>query len=246
MSAISKITPHFGLKFNQSIDNFNVFQLSYLLEHYKLLVFSKQTFDEKKLTDLSNSIGQLLSPISKVSNIAELGDFGSDILPWHTDLIHSYENSIPGLMLYAHTLPEDQQTVTRFADLDWVKSKIGEDLKNLRVIHKSDDRYGGWNGHDAHYSENLLIKKNSRGSYLTFSPAHWSNFPDLSDQKKKEVYQTLVDLIKHPNNVYEHYWQVGDLLLIDNERLSHHRDRITSTLPRILLRSTLFYKHQLT
>lgn len=245
MLNINKLKPHFGLCIDQPVGNFNANQLTTLIRQYKLVIFKHQKLNEDTLTNLSNGLGQLLSPIAKVSNIPELGMFGADKLPWHTDLIHSYQDRIPGLILYSHLLPADQQTVTRFADLDWVISKLTFNLKSIKVQHKSDDRYGGWGGDQSHISENSLIRSQSGKEYLKFSPAHWSDFPDLNQADKTVLFNHLLDLIKSPDNVYDHYWELGDLLFIDNERLSHHREQIVSTSPRILLRSTLFYQHQI-
>lgn len=240
----NKLNPHFGLSIDQSIDDFGSGHLSVMLRDHKLLLFKKQHLDDSLLEKLSKRMGRLLSSISRVSNIPELGSFGSDVLPWHTDLVHSYPVHVPGLILYAQELPSDQQTVTRFADLDWVIERLPNEFKNIKVQHMSDNRYGGWLGKDPHLANSTLIRKRNNREYLTFSPAHWIDFPELDEERKKLVFEQIANLIRDPDNVYDHYWEQGDLLIIDNERLSHHREEIISKQPRVLLRATLFYKHQ--
>jgi taurine dioxygenase len=56
----------------------------------------------------------------------------------------------------------------------------------------------------------------------------------LPEHESEDLLARCWDILYAPDNVYEHAWQIGDLLVWDNLALQHARDAVTG--PRTLRR----------
>jgi alpha-ketoglutarate-dependent taurine dioxygenase len=67
-------------------------------------------------------------------------------------------------------------------------------------------------------------------------PASWSvRVPGVSAEESEQLLQELSDHLNQPQYLYQHRWQVGDLLVIDNQRTLHGRRGLGGS-ERLLLR----------
>ena len=62
---------------------------------------------------------------------------------------------------------------------------------------------------------------------------------DLDRSESDEILHYLFDRIEEPANIYEHVWQVGDLVLWDNRCTAHARTDYDSEKRRLLRRMTI-------
>jgi (5R)-carbapenem-3-carboxylate synthase len=115
--------------------------------------------------------------------------------------------------------------------------------------------------------ETFEVKVLERGYYVDVSPADWFKVPvftDLgwvrkmlvyfpfendepaswmprivgfTDQETKLFFKELVDFMRQPRYYYRHYWNEGDLMIMDNRRVLHEREEFDSdTIIRKLFR----------
>lgn len=62
---------------------------------------------------------------------------------------------------------------------------------------------------------------------------------DLDQSESDEILHYIFDRVEDPGNIYEHVWQVGDLVLWDNRCTAHARTDYDSEKRRLLRRMTI-------
>ena len=62
---------------------------------------------------------------------------------------------------------------------------------------------------------------------------------DMDDAESRALLNAVYDHAEKPEFVYEHIWQVGDLLLWDNRCSMHARTDFPDDQTRLMLRTTV-------
>ena len=66
-----------------------------------------------------------------------------------------------------------------------------------------------------------------------------SRVVELPDDESEALLQELFDVLYDPTEVYEHTWQVGDLVVFDNLALQHARGNVLADGPARTLRKVI-------
>jgi taurine dioxygenase len=159
-----------------------------------------------------------------------------------------------GLCLYAMEVPESG-TTTRFANASRAWQRLPESLRErirgLTARHAFDltTQRG-----DERYRFVDLPEREPRAVHPVAYPHPRTGTPvlyvsemqtvrllELDEAASDALLEELFAVLYAPDNVYEHRWQPGDLLLWDNLALQHARDPMPAE-PRTLRRITLATK----
>ena len=237
------------------------------LDHIVLL-FRKQDLTQEaqlRATEIFGPVGYLARPaieyprgydkllpnVMLISNIREdgepIGALPDGEMMFHHDMLHA---DIPhkGTMLYSVEIPS-QGGHTLFASGYAAYETLPEEIK------------GSLEGRTAkhHYHYGSTQKGDGKGT-VAFSDSEHPVFRTHEETGKKAIYvnrlmseevvglpkkesdrllNTLFDHSEKRDFVYEHVWDVGDLLLWDNRCSSHARTDFPDGERRLLLRTTI-------
>jgi taurine dioxygenase len=186
-----------------------------------------------------------------ISNIREdgkpIGNLPDGEMMFHHDMMHA-EIPHKATMLYAVEIPSaggNTLFASGYAAYESLPDDIRAPLEGRRAFH--------------HYNYGVTVKGKDNG-VAAFSESSHPVFRTHDDTGKKAIYvnrlmtEGIVDMdqaeadrllaavfdhSESPDFVYEHEWQVGDLLLWDNRCSMHARTDFPETERRLLLRTTV-------
>lgn len=189
--------------------------------------------------------------IMLISNIREngepIGALPDGEMMFHHDMMHA-EVPHKATMLNAVEIPShggNTLFASGYAAYDTLADEIREPLEGRRAFH--------------HYNYGSVQKGDGKGT-PAFSESNHPVFRTHDDTGKKAIYvnrlmtegvlemdqeeagrllTAVFDHAEKPEFVYEHGWQVGDLLLWDNRCSMHARTDFPETERRLLLRTTV-------
>ena len=189
--------------------------------------------------------------IMLISNIREngepIGALPDGEMMFHHDMMHA-EVPHKATMLNAIEIPShggNTLFASGYAAYDTLADEIREPLEGRRAFH--------------HYNYGSVQKGDGKGT-PAFSESNHPVFRTHDDTGKKAIYvnrlmtegvlemdqeeadqllSAVFDHAEKPEFVYEHAWQVGDLLLWDNRCSMHARTDFPETERRLLLRTTV-------
>ena len=189
--------------------------------------------------------------IMLISNIREngepIGALPDGEMMFHHDMMHA-EVPHKATMLNAVEIPShggNTLFASGYAAYDTLADEIREPLEGRRAFH--------------HYNYGSVQKGDGKGT-PAFSESNHPVFRTHDDTGKKAIYvnrlmtegvlemdqeeagrllSAVFDHAEKPEFVYEHAWQVGDLLLWDNRCSMHARTDFPETERRLLLRTTV-------
>jgi taurine dioxygenase len=176
-----------------------------------------------------------------ISNIKENGrdvGYADAGRVWHSD--GSYRQRPVGItMLYAIEVPEENgQTLghTSFASTwaayDGLSDTVKSKLEGLEAMHQVAGRrkaLGTSKPEDeAAYEQQpvvihpvVRVHPHTGRKYLFVNRGECQGIVGMDDAEAQALIQELADEIPNPAYRYEHYWQVGDLLVWDNRAVQH-------------------------
>jgi taurine dioxygenase len=187
-----------------------------------------------------------------VSNVRREAIIGHGPLLFHSDLAFTPEPTL-GLSLYALDVPPGGAP-TRFANavraLERLPGELRARLDGLHARHLFDltTQAGG-----VRYREATLPAREPRAVHplvlrhprsgrpiLYASEMQTDGIVELAPDESEALIAQLFAALYAPDNLYEHRWRSGDLLVWDNLALQHGRS--APDLPRTLRRVTLARK----
>ena len=178
--------------------------------------------------------------IDVISNVEvdgkPIGALGAGEVVWHSDTV-PLPNS--ALLLYALEIPESGGATTRIASTRAAYESIGDELKaqvqNQIVIH-------GRQNYDlvAQDGDLKFDPSQSPGPWFPLVRTHGDTgrkgfflgrqgdgyIVDMSVEDSNALLAKIWHHITRPDHVWEHHWQVGDLLVWDNRCTVHSRESI--------------------
>lgn len=257
-----------GIDLSQPQDEDTMAELKRLWLEYIVLLFRDQELDQAaqlRATEFFGKVGylarpaneypvgydQLLPNVMLISNIREngepIGALPDGEMMFHHDMLHS-EVPHKGTMLYSVEIPShggETLFASGYAAYETLPDNIRAPLD------------GKWAKH--HYNYGSTQKGDERGT-VAYSDSQHPIFRTHEETGRKAVYvnrlmteeviglpkdesdnllNALFDHMEKPEFVYEHSWQVGDLLLWDNRNSSHARRDFPNGERRLMLRTTI-------
>ena len=230
--------------------------LAALLEAYDrthLLVFRNQELSGQQQFDFVRQFGPVVgetTPWGYVSNVRPDGIVREGPLLFHSDFAFTATPTL-GISLHALEVPDDGSP-TLFADstraVRVMPPELRSRLEGVRIRNCYD-----FSGNDA---TRMRLRNATPGSPSwehpiigshprTGEPIVWANelhtdgVVGVSDDDSDALLAEVFAVLYADDNVYEHRWSVGDLVLWDNVALHHGRRDIPRHEPRTLQRVTL-------
>jgi taurine dioxygenase len=233
-----------GVDLSGSLDGVAATLRSLLDEHALLLV---RGCDADALVRFGRVFGRVADDARNgtfyvyLSNTREDGRLREGALPFHSDFMFTPH---PYLMIGLHALEiAPGAAPTRFASAvracTLLPDELRERIATLELINATDFTPEGQRDfprprllHLADAPEYLYprarhaaIERHPRtgAEFLTAEEQQTSHFLGIPESEGEEILAALLDRLYAPDNVYEHHWAVGDLVLWDNVALQHGR-----------------------
>ena len=198
--------------------------------------------------------GASLPEIWTISNVkvdgAAIGGLGNSEADWHTDM--SYLETPPiASVLYAREIPEVGAN-TSFADmytaLDSMPADLRQRLSDILVQHDSaytsvgtlrDGATKVGNPSESvgaiHPAVRTHPETNRQALYM--GRRLNASIQNMPMEQSEGLLDEIWSFCTQPQFVYEHVWQVGDLVIWDNRCTIHRRDAFDSEQRRIMWRT---------
>jgi taurine dioxygenase len=232
-------------------------QLQRWYDEHHLLAFRAQHLDMSNQADFVACFGPPIDDMADghltgyISNVMD-DKAGSGPLPFHSD--YSFTAlPVQGIALYAVELPP-QGTSTWFANGALAAATLPDDLRaaatGRTVTHALGVFATGSEGArtrdhvlppDAPRHSHPILRTHPRtGETVLFvTDLHAERVDGMEHAASDALLDALLAHLYRPEHLYEHRWEVGDLVVWDNETLQHMRADVSEAIPRTFLRNTL-------
>jgi len=211
----------------------------------KLLVFRNQRLAEADQVRVMGYIGAVLGSRGEYREISSDGNLGSGPLCYHSDLSFTPE-PFKALSLNALEVV-DGQTWTRFADGIRAVKTLPADLRTRVGAMSAVALISLVQSHRAvAYEGPAYLPQVERPAItphpvtgepiLYVSEMQTARIEDLPPAESEALLGALFAHLYAPDNVHEHRWRNGDLVIWDNLALQHSRPDLTGCAPRRLQR----------
>jgi taurine dioxygenase len=206
-----------------------------------------------KVGDLSTQGGDWNTPFMYVTNIVEggkpLGSFGDGEMWFHHDTSY-YEEPHRATLLYSQKLTSwggETCFANQYAAYDRIPRKLRDKLEGKRVLQVHDyKRRERLNldvidlGKVRHFVQPIFITHPATGrKSLYVSRLMTARIEGMAKAESEEILAELFDISEDPAIVYEHKWQIGDLVVWDNWCSIHMRKDFPREEPRLMRRITI-------
>lgn len=228
-----------------------------LLHRHGLLLFRRQTLSQEQQIQLMAHIGGVLRTpdgIGYISTSPTKGSLGTGELAFHSDLSFT---SHPFKAISLHAIDVvDGGSSTRFADGARAHARLSRD-QQLRLLERralsvmpvdmATDRVNEpiAPGMPQRWQPLVLPHPVTQAPILYVNQQHTSRIDGLEPEASAEMLRALFAELYAPDNVYEHRWHNGDLLIWDNLLLQHARGDLQNsgmrTLQRVVVAERSFF-----
>jgi alpha-ketoglutarate-dependent taurine dioxygenase len=180
------------------------------------------------LYKLSHEISTVLPSgdcLTQYSNVLMKDSMGNGALRWHRDIPYHRMIRYPIRSLYPTVLPTQYQASTSFLDADVIWDRVSE--QEAQELQRTDLIIQSWYG--VVFNTDKVPRKNiplveehphtKRKSMLINVPGDrvWvQGMVRDGVELPSEYIHELFKIIDTPENVYEHFWELGDLVMFDN------------------------------
>ena len=234
-----------------------------------VLVFRRQALSEAELVRFSAEFGdadiivredwqsQNQPQVIQITNMKDyygesIGGLGAGELDWHTDQSYVVDPAT-GCLLYMVEMPKEAPR-TYWSNLKLAFASLPADkraqLQDLKVVY---DYLVRQSTYDNEPKMSAVLRKRtppvthrlvnihpvSGESSLYLDPTTAARIEGWSDTDSKALLTELRAHATRPEFVYEHHWQIGDVVMWDNGFLMHRRDAFDPSGNRLLKRTTL-------
>ena len=234
-----------------------VAELDNLQEVYRdryLLVFRNQALSPERQVEVTGWFGPIRvsedGSVGYVSNVRPDGIVPEGPLPFHSDMSFT-EHPLLGISLHALEVPL-QGATTLFANavagVQRLPRSVQHALTGRRILNIAG--YGASFGTRRREWECDPLEPRAEHPAIDTHPSSGrpvlrlnalstSHVVGMAEADSEKVLEQVIGVLYDPANVYEHHWQVGDLLIFDNIALHHARADFDSgerrTLQRVVL-----------
>jgi taurine dioxygenase len=257
---LTKLSDALGATVTDDGDNTTLDQLCDLypsglidaLNTHHLLLFRGYEITPESQMKVCALFGPLLREVISGSYLREItsrrGKGGSGRLLFHSDLSFT-DTPIAGISLYAVEVP-DGGTSTVYANatmaLETLASPVRENIGTYSASHVHEitkvttdvpARYNDPGPDEPRASHPVVFTDPLNGKNVLYvSELMTESIDGLPRDESTAVLDELTNHVYQPSHIYEHHWQVHDLLVWDNIALQHARSNKELTGPRTLRR----------
>lgn len=221
--------------------------------------FGELEFPPSRLLNYSQGSGQpddIPAEINVISNVVEngrkIGQLGNAEAKWHTDTPF-VERPPAGSVLHALEIPPtggNTSFMNMYAVLDALPADLRAKIEGRRCKHDVSHTSDGVLRHDYEESANAMecpgpshpmirTHPESGRQALYLGKRAWAYIEGLPLEESEAVLDDLWAVATRPEFVYEHVWNVGDVLMWDNRCAMHRREEFDGNQRRIMHRSQL-------
>ena len=214
----------------------------------ELLVFRKQQLSHTRQTEVMESLGPVLRTsefVHFISTDKNKGALGTQRLPFHSDLSYA-EQLLAGISLHAVDVMDGQTStlyVSSTLPVDKLPAMLRRRLEGLNALHVFP-----WAGYGTGHLESdppdwaprhvhpVLLPHPVTGRIVLYiDQMLTTRIECLPKVESRSLINELHAYLYAPDNMYEHVWHMGDLVIWDNIAVQHGRgDLLGKEGPRIL------------
>jgi alpha-ketoglutarate-dependent taurine dioxygenase len=248
-----------GVDLHAPIDDATRAKLRTAFDQFGLLLVRQAGLDADAHRRFVEAIGPVRDPHGYISNVEASGYQPEWELLFHSDFLFT-DQPLEGISLYALEIGTGVAP-TRFASAAHGAKSLPKGLRaqllHLRVVHMADltsagredirqreEDLGGPDAPRDKYPRSVrpVLSPHPRTGeeLLSVAQQQASHFEGMSYADSDALLDRIfAHLHGDPSSVYDHNWQVGDLLLWDNLKLVHGRPAAPTTVRRSLRRITM-------
>jgi taurine dioxygenase len=232
------------------------------LKHH-VLVFREQKLsadDQRRFTALFGDIQPPRSrpgqrdpnnPVLYIANATidgQRGELPEGDMQFHADQCY-YENPAKGAVLYALEIPSrggNTLFASTIAGFDSLPHELREQALRLQVLFLYDYEKNAnrkapsdWAGAPRYVHPAVVLHPEIRKPTLLVNRLMADSIVGMPREQGDPLLERLCEANERPEHVYEHEWQVGDLLIWDNRATLHARTDFDPAERRVLRRLAL-------
>jgi taurine dioxygenase len=258
-----------GVDLSKPVDDATRAAINKALDDNIVIVFRGQTLDEAQQLKAAEILGKVAlrrrpvsgpgpggefdTPFMMVTNIVKdgkpIGSFGDGEMWFHHDTSY-YPEPHRATLLYAMQLTSTGGE-TRFSNMYEAYNRIPRELRDKlegrRVLQIHDYKRRERLNLDAidiskarHKEQPVFITHPNTGrKALYISRLMSARIEGLSREESEDALNQLFDISEDPEIIYEHHWQIGDLVVWDNWCSIHARNDFPRDEPRLMRRLTI-------
>jgi len=229
------------------------------LKHH-VLVFRGQTLtpdDQRRFTMLFGEIQPPRSrpgardpsnPVLYIGNVTidgQRGELPEGDMQFHADQCY-YENPAKGAVLYALEIPShggNTLFASTFAAYDSLPRDLREQADRMQVLFLYDYEKNAnrkapsdWAGAPRYIHPAVVFHPETRRRSLLVNRLMADSIVGMPRGQSDALLELLCQATERPGHIYEHQWQVGDLLIWDNRATLHARTDFDPAERRVLRR----------
>src|SRR5580658_499653 len=229
------------------------------LKHH-VLVFREQTLtpdDQRRFTMLFGEIQPPRSrpgardpnnPVLYIGNVTidgQRGELPEGDMQFHADQCY-YENPAKGAVLYALEIPKhggNTLFASTVAAFDSLPQDLREQADRMQVLFLYDYEKNAnrkapsdWAGAPRYIHPAVVVHPETRRRSLLVNRLMADSIVGMPRAQSDVLLELLCQATERPEHIYEHQWQVGDLLIWDNRATLHARTDFDPAERRVLRR----------
>jgi taurine dioxygenase len=222
-----------------------------LFARHGLLVIRGQTLSNEQQRRVMACLGPVLEGgwalDGYISNVREDGLLADLALSFHSDFIFT-PKPLLGISLHAIEVDEDQ-TSTYFSSngraLDLLPDAIRRDLVDREALHLApsssqslEGMRGGTTDPDSERAIHPVLMKDpiTCQEVLYVTRMNTAAILGLDQDTSRTLLDSLDEYLYSDDNVYQHFWRNGDIVIWSNIGFQHARDALQPGRPRTLQR----------
>jgi taurine dioxygenase len=249
----------FGVKIDRdlsiplTLEEADELQLLYATHH--LMLFQNQKIDRETQERVTGLFGPILGATTDFGDFGKLvstdektGILGRGQINWHQDNAFCPE-PIQGISLLALDVPAGQ-TSTRYTNNEVAYAKLSPETKETisgRYVVDAWSTYPDRRNYAADIpasaprASHPIVGTTARTGepYVFVCDGQSIEIEGLALAAAEKILDEIFDLCYCEDNIYEHYWTNGDLVIWDNFALQHQRGAVSDDARRVLQRATL-------
>jgi taurine dioxygenase len=204
-----------------------------------LVIARNQSLTKQDQVDVLSELGTVLrhdSTLNTVSNVRKDGFLGDVEVNWHSDASYT-ERPQHAISLHAVRIERAGETSTKIASawraLEQLPQALRERVESLSAVHLAAVGAGTLGGRqrladypaDGPRAIHPVVKTDPvTGRDCLYLPyTNVDHIVGLSDDESQELLDELQTYLYAPENVYEHFWHDGDVMVWSNMGCLHRR-----------------------
>ncbi len=204
--------------------------------------------DQVRVLSYIGPVLMIEDSIHNLSTDPKAGNAGTSEILWHAEL-GATDHPFKGLSLHAINVV-DGKSSTKFANTVRAYSQMSDGMRakieRLKVVMALGYDRGHRQDHDAipdfvpRTVQPVVKRHTTTGApYVVPSELNAVKIEDVPKDESVAIINKVFETLYAPDNVYEHVWNRGDLVIWDNQTLQHSRGNLSQAGIRTLQRVCL-------